>query len=550
MRTIKYSSLSYLLVAFLIMSTSSCKKILEQEPKNSTYAEVFWQNARDLRSAVAGNYSLVRDAITSKNNRYYMYSDAIAKNYFTIQYNGDGLEGIQNGNFTFQYNVVSLGSLGDWTKYYKAIAMSNTILKRVPAVTDDKLADVSDPSQFRNEIIGQALFLRAWTYFMMVRVWGDVPLVTEAYDDPLSAPQLGRSPKTEVMKQIEDDCHAAIGLLRWGYTNTGDAKVTANKGAVYALLAHLYLWRGTMSDLNSNTPGMTDINSADTSITALITNGGYSLTDTSRYYQTFIGRSAESIFELNMSENTMEGSQAGIGMEFLRGDKLKNWNGDNPRFYVAPGYLNTHFLISPERAEDWYWNDVINDWEYLSYKPAIYDSLDVRYRKNFDYTKQLHPACIKYNNVVYRNPGQELDPYLSNNMVIFRLADMMLLKAEIALYRNNPDEAVDIINFFRIRNGAHVKDPAVSDDKDLILSHGMSNEDVMFEYVIERGKELYLEGHIFYDLLRTRMYRSFIDWLPDDEVRFKNGGFYWPVSPLLFKQNPLLKQTPYWVGKV
>ena len=62
--------MSYLLVAFLIISTSSCKKILEQEPKNSTYAEVFWQNARDLRSAVAGNYSLVRDAITSKNNRY------------------------------------------------------------------------------------------------------------------------------------------------------------------------------------------------------------------------------------------------------------------------------------------------------------------------------------------------------------------------------------------------------------------------------------------------------------------------------------------------
>ena len=93
---------------------------------------MFWQNSRDLKSAIAGNYALVRDAITSKNNRYFMYSDAIAKNYFTIQYTGDGLEGIQNGNFTFQYNVVSLGSLGDWTKYYKAIAMSNTILKRVP----------------------------------------------------------------------------------------------------------------------------------------------------------------------------------------------------------------------------------------------------------------------------------------------------------------------------------------------------------------------------------------------------------------------------------
>lgn len=446
MKTKKYSSF-YLLAASFIMLTSSCKKILEQEPKNSTYAEVFWQNSRDCRSAIAGNYALVRDAVTDKNNRYYMYSDAIAKNYFTMQYIGDGLEGIQNGNFTFQYNVISMGSLGDWTKYYKAIAMSNTILKRVSAISEEKLTDVNSPKEFKNSIIGQALFLRAWTYFMMVKIWGDVPLVTEAYDDPLSAPQLGRTPRAEVMKQIEKDCHDAAALLSWGYTNVGDAKVTANKGSVYALLAHFYLWRGTMTDLTSNTPNMTDVNSADTSIAVLMTNGGYSLTDTARYYQTFIGRSTESIFELNMSENTMEGSQASIGMEFLRDDRLKNWNGDNPRFYVPPAYLNKHFLISPERLADWYWNDVIGDWEWLDYKAAHYDSMDVRYRKNFDYLKQLHPACIKFNNVVYRNPGQELDPYLSNNMIIFRLADMMLLKAEIALYRNNPDAAIDIINF-------------------------------------------------------------------------------------------------------
>lgn len=546
MKKIKYSSLAYLLVA-LALFTSSCKKVLEQEPKNSTYADVYWQNVRDLKSAIAGNYALVRDAITSKNNRYYMYGEAIAKNYFTIQYNGDGLEGIQNGNFTFQYNVISLGSLGDWTKYYKAIAMSNTILKRVPDVSEDKLGDVSNPAQFKNEIIGQALFLRAWTYFMMVRVWGDVPLVTEAYDDPLSAPQLGRSPKAEVMKQIEDDCHAAAALLRWGFTNIGDAKVTANKGAVYALLAHLYMWRGTMSDLSLVTPNMTDINSADTSIATLIANGGYTLTDTSDYYQTFIGRSNEGIFELNMSENTMEGSQESIGMQFLSDTRLKNWNGANPRFHVAPSYLNTHFLITPAQPEGWYWNEPLWQWEWLDERPAVYDSLDIRYRKNFDYVHSLKPECIKYKNVIYRNPGQQLQPYLSNNMIIFRLADMMLLKAEIALYKNDQDGAIDIINFFRIRNGAK---QTGTPDENLILEHGMAKEDVMYEYILERGKELYLEGHIFYDMLRTREY-NIVDWLSnDDGARFKSGGFYWPVSPLLFKLNPLLKQTPYWVGKV
>lgn len=506
---LRYSSSGYLFIALLAILGSSCKKVLNQEPKNSTYAEVFWQNERDCQSALAGNYSLLRDAITDKNNRYYLYGDAIAKNYYTIQYTGDGLEGIQNGDFTFQYNVTSLGN---WTKYYKSIAMSNIILSRIPNVPDANLTE-GDPTVFKNSMLGQAYFLRALSYFMMVRVWGDVPVVTEAYEDPITAPQLPRSPALEVMKQIEDDCKKAAALLDWGYENSGDAFVTANRGSVYALLAHLYMWRGTMADLSSNTPNMVDINSADTAITNIISKGGYKLTDTTNYYNTFIGRSGEGIFEINMSENTLEGSTSGIGMEFLREDRVPYF-GNNPRNYVAPGYFDYHYGA---------------------------DVGDLRFRKNFDYVNLDHPVCIKYSNVVFRNAGQKLDGYLSNNMIIFRLSDMMLLKAEIALYKNDPDAAIDIINSFRERNGA---------SPDNMLDHGMAPDDVMWEYILERGKEMYLEGHIFYDLLRTRFYKYMIDWLPDDEVRFKKGGFYFPVDPRLFKDNFLLKQTTYWVGKV
>src|SRR6218665_2807983 len=103
----KYLISSLMCSIIIAMLTSSCKKVLEQTPQNSTYSDIFWQSSRDLNSALAGNYSLLRAAANSgtwkPSPRYFMYGDAVAKSYFTIQYAGDALEGIQDGDFTNVY---------------------------------------------------------------------------------------------------------------------------------------------------------------------------------------------------------------------------------------------------------------------------------------------------------------------------------------------------------------------------------------------------------------------------------------------------------------
>lgn len=520
-----------------ILMISSCKKVLNQEPRNSTYDEAFWQSGRDAESALAGNYALLRDVMTSgtfnTSPRYYMYGDAMSTSYLTLQSWGDGLEAIQAGNITGAYN---LNSLANWTKYYKAIAMSNLILQKLPAMTSEQLSDVSNPERFRRKVIGQALFIRALCYFMMTRTWGDVPLVT-ALEDPLAAPHLGRSPKAEVMKQIEDDCHQAALNLSWGYTNSGEASVTANKGSVYALLAHLYLWRATMSDVRSNTPNMTDVNSADTTISRIMSDGGYHLNDTTNYYKTFIGRSTEGIFEVNASEDSREGSNMSVANMFLRTAYI-DYNDNNSRAYVTPAYLLNHFYVF-KTTEGWVWNEAAWEWQWVSTTTKAIDNKDIRYRKNFTDVNTDRPTCIKYSNVVYRNPGQKLDAFVSNNIIVFRLSDMRLLQAEIALYKNQPATAVQIINEFRTRNGA---------DPSTLISSNLSNDLIMDEYIIERGKEMYLEGHLFFDLLRTRKYETYVNWL--SSTRFNQEGFYWPVYPALFSNNNLLTQTNYWRGKI
>ena len=529
--------LSIYTIAILFVATltgSSCKKILEQTPKNAPYDEIFWKSGRDYEFALAGNYSLLRDALTDKNNRYYMYGDAIAKNYFTIDYTRDGLEGIQNGDFTFKYNVTSLG---DWTKFFKTITMSNLIIDKINKSTDADFKDQEDVQKFKNKVKGQALFLRAFTYFEMNRVWGDVPLVTEAYENPIAAPQLPRSPAADVQRQIEKDCKEAAALLNWGYSNKAEKAVmavTANRGSVYALLTHLYLWRATTTNLNSNTPNPVDVNNADTTVKQLLALGGYSYTDTANYYTTFVGRSStgistEGIFQLYMDDRTQEGSNAHIGLEFLRGPDYVSYFGNNRRFWVPAIYFNNNYKY-------WYWyydanNNVV--WDKTT------DTTDVRYRKNFDYIGSSEPMCRKYSNVVYRNPGQNLDAYLSNDMIIFRYADMKLLQAEIALYKNDLTTAIQVINDSRKRNGCNPGN---------MVDDSYSKDDLMYEYIMERGKEMYLEGHIFYDLIRTRQYANFVDWLT--ESRFLKAGFYWPVSPLLFRENKYLVQTSFWLGKI
>ncbi|MFT3748162.1 MAG: RagB/SusD family nutrient uptake outer membrane protein [Agriterribacter sp.] len=573
------SSIKYfILLIGGFITLNSCKKILEQEPKNSTYDQVYWQSVRDCESAIAGNYSLLRAAFTAGTCMgYYMYGDAqtSASTYFTMNYTGDGLEGIQGGDFTFKYNVESLG---DWTRFYKVIAMSNLILKKVPGIDDALLAkDVNDVTIFKNKIMGQALFIRALTYFELTKVWGDVPLVTESYDDPINAPQLARTDRMIVMKQIEDDCHQAISLLNWSYESLSERSVTANRGSAYALLAHLYLWRGTTANLASSEPIAEDVNSADTTLQTLISLGGYAMQDTAKYGDLFIGRSSESIFEINMSENTLEGTGGHIGLYFLTEDFVNGY-GFNPRLWVPETYYNVHYSI-PRKGEgyDYWWNGTgwvwvellvdgikyylkdtneevnigdlyyafdspgyayvyiedIDDYEFQQVGGFGNDEKDVRFRNNF-----AGKVCKKYRNVVYRNPSSQTGSVLSNNMIIFRLSDMKLLQAEVALYKGNLQSAADIINFFRDRNNSSSVRVKATDSK----------QDLLYQYMVERGREMYLEGHLYFDLMRTRQFVEFISWL--SESRFSAGGFFWPVNPELFKDNKFLTQTSYWRGKI
>lgn len=126
--------------------------------------------------------------------------------------------------------------LVNWTRLYTAIGRANFVLNNL-----DKVSGL--PGPLKNQYIGEALFTRSLCYFYLIRLWGDVPLVTKAFTSANEEFNLPRTPKKEVFAQIEKDLATALPFLPSNYgANVSETKGRATKWAVLALQTDLFLW--------------------------------------------------------------------------------------------------------------------------------------------------------------------------------------------------------------------------------------------------------------------------------------------------------------------
>jgi len=125
-----------------------------------------------------------------------------------------------------------------WWAWYDIVTKSNEIIERLPRAT--RMTEV-----VRAQVIGEAKFLRALSYFYLVRLWGDVPLVT-TLEEQVGTPS--RTPKEQVFAQILKDAQEAEAALpvSWPAAQKGRAP----KAAAQALLAELHLWRSSAEQKN------------------------------------------------------------------------------------------------------------------------------------------------------------------------------------------------------------------------------------------------------------------------------------------------------------
>ncbi|NLR58590.1 RagB/SusD family nutrient uptake outer membrane protein [Chitinophaga polysaccharea] len=516
----------------LIIATaflSSCKKMLNQEPKDTTYEEKFWKSENDMKKALAGAYASLRSNLLDQDYFHNLGDMTLGSEYIVIQnapYFSNSDWNLQVGKFEMNY----LDVFRNWSRFYSTILQTNLMLQKLPLVPDNTFQD--DPVKGRKNIAGQTLFIRSYVYFQLLRTFGDVPLVTTPDPNPIANKPLARTDKNLVVQQILNDLDSAANCLDMSYEVETTRGTVPNKASVMALQAQVYLWRACVIKRPAfeATPDMSDVNKASDLIETIVNSGLYGLAapggkiDSIQYAKVFTSNSRESLFELYTRYAYNEGSNNLMPIKFLRTPILAKT--DYPNLILGPSYVNNLFPRIVQVGPD---------------PEDTVTNTDIR-RKVFLYDADgANPVFVKYSNVIYNNPNQQADPYLDNNVTLLRYADLLLSRMEIAVYKGQLGLAYSQLRDFRQSRSRPQMDSAT-----FVSEAPLSYNRLLDEIMTERACELFMEGQLYFD--DVRMKRSFVPWLTPS--RYNQEGFLLPLDPALFNNNRLLVQNKYWAGKI
>lgn len=261
-------------IIYIFLSLSACKKLIHvDEPVNTITSSEAFANAATAESAVIGiyndlnpgnsnfnlcNMTTLYTGLSSDEFNYFLGSDATTMQFYTNSLN--------QMNSTIQ---------SFWIPVYATIYRTNAVIEGVQAST-------TLPQATKDRLSGEAKFLRAFNYFYLTNLFGDVPLVTTtSWTETLA---LSRTSQVKVYGQIVADLQSAENLLPGDYSSSSGERIRANKWAAAALLARVYLYMGNWTG-------------ADSASSALITNTAtYSLV--SNLNNVFLKNSNEAILQL------------------------------------------------------------------------------------------------------------------------------------------------------------------------------------------------------------------------------------------------------------
>jgi tetratricopeptide (TPR) repeat protein len=215
-------------IVIVIFSSFGCHKQLDVSPVSQVTSGNFYKTESDIEQAVIACYDALQAKGQYGQNFLYLM-EVNSDNAKTSSITNSG--GIY-GDFDL-FRVTANNAVLDqtWAACYLGIQRCNIVLNRIGAIA---MADST-----KNARIGEAKFIRALTYFNMVRIWGAVPLVTKETTNPFNEFDHGRDDVSVVYSQIIKDLTEAAAALPTEQLNNNVGRVT--KGAAQALLGKVYL---------------------------------------------------------------------------------------------------------------------------------------------------------------------------------------------------------------------------------------------------------------------------------------------------------------------
>lgn len=513
-----------ILIGFIItisLICSSCSDWLEVLPKNEQVTDQFWKSKEDVEAVLSAGYMYLRNTTPV----LYDWSELRGASIYVYTSTNTKKRKLQN------FQMTSSDDLCNWSDLYRIINMANSVIDYAPEVhgIDETYSEVA-----MNSHLSEAYFLRSLSYFYLVRNFLEVPLVTQSYVDDSAPFDIPKSSEADIIARIKSDIETvlATGAAKEFFDEdeywSGVSKGRATKWALYALMADVCLWSGDYDKC---------IEYTDYLINATATRRPAFMYTTAQWFEMFYpGNSNESIFEINWDQT-----------KYPQGDIDGNGTEDN----TSPSVYFTYSSLAA-----------------YQYTPAMserlaQESLSNSIRSQFGAYAQIEGTdqyCIwKYQG----KGGQSTTSSRSSseqdaNYIIYRMADVMLMKAEAMIWRRNSgdnEQAITIINEIRTRAG--LESITGIDDETEQLE--------MLQIVLhERDMEFAAEGKRWYDLVRfgksdNYRYKSeFIQTILDNNsdanpkwlrsVLSNNYAWFLPIKQSEIDTNILLEQNPYYGG--
>lgn len=425
----------------LLLSSSSCNKWLDLQPEDGITGAEFWQTKEQVQAAVTGAYATLLASPSGGRS--------LAESFFLWgELRGDMLASTAATTSEeidiMNVNILSTNKIADWRTVYQEINYCNTVIDFAPKVLS---RDATFTQDALNRSLAEVKSLRALMYFYLVRTFGDVPLKLKSTSSDKDVEQLPKSTKEAVLNQVVKDLTEAEKDAVYSYGNQDWDKGRVTKYTINAIQADVYLWMDKYGDcvaacdkiINSNKFGLIDGTSSSAWFSTLYANGN----------------SNESIFELQFDQQRLNS------------------------FYPLFATSNKHFLANPAVMDELY----TVDYQDPDNKDIRGDGASVRS------SDQMIWKYMGWNNTSSRSSSESYAHW-----IVYRYADILMMKAEALNELGDGQSAVDII--YTIRARAHAL--ATSNQ-----AANPSDKNEIEDFILsERAREFAYEGKRWFDLLR------------------------------------------------
>jgi len=465
---------------------NGCEDALTVLPRDGLVKNEYWKRKEDVEATLMGAY------------RKFAQMDMML--FFYGELRGDMLDkGANISNESrdiMNSNIYPWNSMTDWTPFYSIINYCNSVIEFSPDVR--KTDPTFTPFAF-NQFNAEAIFLRSLAYFYLVRIYNDVPLILHPYDSDEQDFFPKKTESSVVLSTIKQDLVEILDKIPAVLPDNEQTRDRATRGAVNALLADISLWNFEYEDCIKY-------------VEAVESDKQYVLLPPGKWFTLFSeGNTLEGIFEFQF-----DGS---------RGQYNNMYSITRPESNYIIGSLYAHEILNP----------------YFSHESI----------RGFG---SLNPN----NDFIWKYVGSEPDPLQRRssanqsdaNWIIYRLADLLLMKAEALSQLGRYEEALLLINTIRDRASVQAVNSAPNPQafEDLIL--------------LERAKELAYEGKRWFDLLRMGRRNNFERKSKLIEIIIKNvpatqkrvlasklndpNGWFLPIYQREIENNSNLIQNPYY----